>query len=700
MRESSPYRILIVISTIVLFTAVLIGCGGVQKNPSTPEWQGKDAAGKEGTPTGEKGVEVGAPEIREGANYQELYDTGMQSLEGGFILNASDAFKKATSKEKEKPDAALAYVITKLAGSPTEMSLLMEPGIDFLYYNSPLIGRREFFPAPLCEDDSYFLRLVSLGSLYSSVNKSQPAVSPSLPAGGSGAGLMTPAGGKSDKGASDKGTAEGGGQLDDGTDGRISQMLGEGRGLAQGSSALGGGGANLGGESKVRYEGGEGEKAVEYLTLEKDILSDNLPKYKDLARSFSSGYLNLGAVSTSTKSLSDLVDDLVTILEYNKAKVETESFALELPFKLDTKSGVYRIYFTNYDYMIILGYLKMIQGELKYRSAYNSTAASWVLFTPPADANADNVLSPSEYYPAAPYGELVEKGDEVLTDAFGKISDGLGLLTKNLDLMYNDERLADFKGNILIPINLDNLLLDNVADQRDAFSNFQVILTAGKGDLSFNSPFGEISAEVNIANLFNEEASVSVAKLLPDLDAATYDVVISTNNSNFPDPTWGGVFPKEFDDFDVFRKRGNIEGSLTYQGTGIKDVTIAISPEKSVKTNEKGKFTFTEIDLNELVGIKVTVTSKDLPVPADAQIRSFWVAVDLQSISGGAIPSKPSGEEAGAAGAGMGAMTGPGGGSSKIGEIKQKTEEEKDKEKERQENGSGTPEGGTKTDPS
>jgi hypothetical protein len=693
MGKSNSYRILIIISTIILFVAAFVGCGGVAKNPSTPGWEGKDAEGKTGSTTGEKGVEAGAPEIKEGASYQELFDTGVKSLEGGFILNASNAFKEAVTKDKEKPDATLAYVITKLAGSPAEMSLLMEPGIDFLTYNTPLIGRWEFFPAPLTVDDSYLLRLVSLGALYSSINKSQQPTTPTLPAG-SGAGLTSPTGGKPGNGTPDKVIPDKGGSLGDGSGGRITQMAGGGRGLEQ-AATLGGGDLTKPGGEKIQYTGGETEKKVQFLSLDKDILADNLSKYKDLSRSFSAGYLNLGAVSTSSKTLSDLVDDLVTKLEYNKSKVENEPLALELPFKLDAKDGVYRMYFTNYDYMIILGYLKMIQGELKYRSAYNSTAASWVLFTPPADANADNILSPSEYYPASPYGELVEKGDEVLTDAFGKISEGLGLLIKNLDLMYNDERLADFKGNILIPINIDNLLLENVANQRDAFSNFQVILTAGKGDMTFKSPFGDVKAEVNISKLFDKEAPASVSNLLPNLDSVTYDPVISANNSNFPDPTWGGVFPKEMDDFDVFRTRGNIEGNLTYQGTGIKDVTIAISPEKSATTNEKGQFSFTDIDLNELVGIKVSVSSKDLKTPADAQIRSLWVAVDLQSISGDAILTKPSGGEAGAAASGAGAAAGTGI-SSKIDEIKQKTEEEKEK----QGDGTGTAQDGTNTGPS
>ncbi len=654
-------NLILKITITSLLIAILAGCGGVQKSPTQPGWQDK-GDGRNGT-EGERqneGSEVGAPEILPGATFEELIQTGKTSLEGGFIKTAAEAFGKAHDDRRESPDAALAYVIAKIVGSPEEFSLLMQPGIEFFFHNTPLIGRWEFLPAPLAEDDSYLLRLASLGTLYGTMGRPtstsppvQPPSStgtPEMPTGtmldGEGGSTVVPGGGATgEPGPGAGGTITPGEQTSPGGD-RTTQMVGQGRGLfqadgfdAQQTPLDGSGGVS----DKLQYEGqGTGEQ-IEYFNFERDIFPALADDYKELARSYSAGYINLDAATSGVSKLKSLVDDLVKTMDSARDSVEDEGFALELPFKLDDKPGVYKIYFKNVDYMIILGYLQLIQCKLEYRSAYNSSNASVMIFTPPADTDNNNVYAPSEYYPASPYGELIEKGDENLANAGSLLESALQTLVDGFDALYNDDRLADFNGNLLVPVNVDDLLIDLIAEERDKYSDYQVLLASGKGSLYFNTTTTNIKAQVDIAYLFGARAPVSVSALLPNLNAATYEPVLTAKSNIFPDPTWGGLFYEGFDNFYVFYAKGNIKGKLTNQGVGIKDVNIAISDSKSTKTDDKGVFTLRDVELNELIGVSVTLTSTDFPMPVKAQIRSFWVLADQQVLTGMMTASDPSG---------------------------------------------------------
>ncbi|MCD6218152.1 hypothetical protein J7L05_09905 [bacterium] len=656
IKKNKSLIVMIAITSFVL--VLLAGCGGVAKNPTQPGWQGKDQ-GERG-PEGERqseGSEIGAPEIAPGASFEELMQTGNQSLEGGFIKTAAEAFQKAHEDRRNSPDAALAYVIAKIVGSPEEFSLLMQPGLEFFYYNTPLIGRWELLPAPLAEEDSYLLRLAALGTLYGikSTASAPPVQQPAgsnpttvLPEGSNktmtgedGTGTMIPGAGTNGETGLDETGSDSGGDMPGQSGGdRSTQMAGPGRSLNQDLSPAGGS-TQTGGDGKLKYEGTGQAPQIEYLDFEKDIFPNLIDDYRELARSYSAGFITLDAADSAVTQLKSLVDDLVGILESAQDSVEDEEFALELPFNLDEKPGVYNIYFKNVDYMIVYGYLQLIQSQLAYRSAYNSSNSSGIIFAPPSDGDSDNVLTPSEYYPGAPYGELIEKGNENLAQAGSLLDSGLEILVNNFDTLYNDDRLADFRGNLLVPINVDHLLVDLISEERDRYSDYQVILSAGHGDLDFKTPATDVKARINISYLFGARAPASVRLLLPNLDAKTYEPVLTAESNIFPDPTWGGVFPDGFDNFDVFLSRGDISGVLTDQGTGIKDISIAISDSKSTKTNEKGVFTLKDIQMNELVGITVKVTSSEFPIPIDAQLRSFWVLADKQVLSNMMTPSMP-----------------------------------------------------------
>ncbi len=650
---------LIVMITITSFILVLLaGCGGAAKNPAQPGWQGRDQGepGPEGERSSE-GAEIGAPEIQPGASFEELMQTGKQSLEGGFIRTAAEAFQKAHEDRRNSPDAALAYVVAKLVGSPEEFSLLMQPGLEFFYYNTPLIGRWEMLPAPLAEDDSYLLRLAALGTLYGSKSTASapPAQQPAgagptsdLPEGsnktttdGEGTGTLIPgAGTKGELGLDESGATSGGDLPAEGSGDRTTQMAGPGRSLGQDTSPTSGDGdTHTGGDDKLQY-GGQGQAPqIEYLDFEKDIFPNLIDDYKELARSYSAGFITLDAADSAVTQLKSLVDDLVGTLEEAQDAVEDEQFALELPFNLDEKPGVYNIYFKNVDYMIVYGYLQLIQSQLAYRSAYNASNSAGIIFAPPSDGDSDNILTPSEYYPGAPYGELIEKGDENLAQAGNLLDSGLEILVNNFDILYNDDKLADFRGNLLFPLNIDHLLIDLISEERDRYSDYQVILSSGHGDLSFKTPATDVKARVDISYLFGARAPASVKLLLPNLDAKTYEPILTAESNIFPDPSWGGLFTNGFDNFDVFLSKGDITGVLTDQGVGIKDINIAINDSKSTKTNEKGAFSLKDVEINELVGITVKITSSEFPIPVEAQIRSFWVLADKQVLSNMMIPS-------------------------------------------------------------
>lgn len=706
-------KLFIGISVIVFFLFLIIGCGGISKNPTDSPWKDKKEQGESGT--GGKSGEEGAPEIREGASYDELIQTAKLSLEGGFIRNAADAYAKAVESQKDKPDAALSFAIIKIAGSVKEFSLLLPPGIDFFYFNTPLIGRWELLPAPMADDDSYLLRLASLGTKYltpyspKAKEESKPAVPPSGEGTKEGEkGAKTPGGSTVPPGSSGEKKAPGSSEEkpkppSGESDGRGAQFfdgerqghglgIGPGGGDQEGSGGTGGTGATGGGQGAFQYGGG-GQK-LENLQLEKDIFPDLIKEYKDIARTYNSGFLNFGAINTQAADLKKIVDDIVEKLDFAKRNIDTEKFALELPFVLDdSKKGVYQVYFRSYDYDIILGYMKLIQAELNYRSAYKSDAANVSLFTKAADTNADNNLEPSEYYPPDPYGTAQDNLTESLSAVSTLISGGVDVLVKALDAFHNDDKLMDYAGNRLIPANIDQFLLDKIANERNAYSDFQVILTAGKGKREFRTNTVPVKVEVNLTNLFGEKAPKSVAALLPTLNATTLEPVPSTEGNNFPDPTWGGIFNEPFNDFNVFRSHTDITGTLTYQGEPIKDVQITLSGKEPVKSDEKGKFTIKDVDYNELIGVSVDVTAEQIKTPISAQIRSPWIVFDLMVMDQSMVPpplSQPGGTtQTGAGGAAtIGPLGGEGTDSSggRIDEIKEKRKKEKE-EKEKKESG-------------
>jgi len=704
-------KLFIGISVTILFLFLITGCGGVSKNPTDSPWKDKKEQGESGT--GGKSGEEGAPEIREGASYDELIQTAKLSLESGFIRNAADAYAKALESQKDKPDAALSFAIIKIAGSVKEFSLLLPPGIDFFYFNTPLIGRWELLPAPMADDDSYLLRLASLGTKYltpyspKAKEESKPAVPPSGEGKKEGEkGSQTPSGSttappsgedKKSTGSSEEkppsGESSGRGAQFFDNDRQDSQRSGSQSGLgglggSSGTGGTGGTGETGGGQGAFQYGGG-GQK-LENLQLEKDIFPDLIKEYKDVARTYNSGFLNFTAINTQAADLKKIVDDIVEKLDFAKRNVDAEKFALELPFVLDdSKKGVYQVYFRSYDYDIILGYMKLIQAELNYRAAYKSDAAGVTLFTKIDDKNADNNLAPSEYYPPDPYGVGQDNLTESLSAVSTLISSGVDVLVKALDAFHNDDKLMDYAGNRLIPANIDQFLLDKIANERNAYSDFQVILTAGKGKREFRTNTVPVKVEVNLTNLFGEKAPKSVAALLPTLNATTLEPVPSTEGNNFPDPTWGGIFSEPFNDFSVFRSRTDINGTLTYQGEPIKDVQITVSGREPVKSDEKGKFTIKDVDYNELIGVSVDVTAEQIKIPISAQIRSPWIVFDLMAVNPAPPPLSPPGGTT-QTGEGGTVTSGPPSGAessgSRIDEIKEQRKKEKD-EGEKKESG-------------
>jgi hypothetical protein len=679
MTHNLISRVLFFLISVLIAISLLIGCGGASRNPTNPGGFGDKKEGMPG-PGGETGKgngttiadeqKAGAPEIKAGATYDELLVTAKTSLEGGFIKTATEAYMKAYDENQEHPEAALAYAILKLAGSPKEMAVLMQPGIDFFYYSTPLIGRWELLPAPAA-NDSYFLRVLSLGAKYNTRNiipkapggappAEQKPTTPSeettqVPAGGGTSTIPPSSGNPAEWGIGGDGKTKG----DGGTTGeRTSQVFNEARSLSQdGGPGLGG---STGG-TKIQYDatGGAAQQAT-YLKFDEDIFPAVIKEYQDITRTYSASYLDLQSAKASADNLLSLIDDLITKLERGKRDVEEKDFALEIPFKLDDKpNSVYAITFKNYDYLAILGYLKVIQGELKYQSAYQSGKSQKMLYLQPEDKNTDNILSPDEYYPEAPFGEMIDKGNDTLTAAQSLISDGCGLIVNNLDKFYKDERLASFTGNIVMPVNHDQFLLDELASERDYYSDFQVFLTTGTGKREVTTLSGKSKVDVQVINIFGEKAPKSVKALLPNLDAKTFDPVKTPEGNNFPDPTWGGIFVENFDDFSAFKTKQDVNGRLSYQDKGLKDVTITTQGGKSGKSNDKGEFTIKDVEMNELIGVKVSCTAKDFDTPIDAQLRSAWVAVNLDMVKaniGSQPASVPGGES--------GIVTTPGGDSS------------------------------------
>ncbi|MBU1023238.1 hypothetical protein KKB99_03025, partial [bacterium] len=489
--KTKPIRKSVFLFATAAFLLFMLGCGGVAKNPATPGWndpKGDLKGGDEKTAQDEK--KRGAPEIPPGAGYDVLMSTGSKSLEGGFFKTAAEAYSKAHENKRDAADAALAFVITKITDSPDSLSLLMGPGIDLFYHNTPLIGRWELFPTPLNDDDSYLLRLAALGTKFGTEGK--PAAPPSstppkapekdIPTGT----IKTPEGGSKPPGTDGSGMpgagGEGplGGQPGSGMDGTRGTQFNRKPAQDLGANP-GAGGLQPGGSGeKLEYEGQGQVPQAEFLNLKNDIMPGLIKDYKNLARTYSSGILNLNAVNTSAKSLGTLLDSLIKVLEESLQSAESDDFALELPFKLDTQNALYKVYFNNTDYMIILGYLKILKAELQYRSAYQISSSTDLLFNLPVDKNGDKILTPSEYYPPSPYGELIDGGDEKLQEVGLLFASGLELLVNGFDDLYNDNKLAEYDGNLLIPINIEQKLIDSIAEHRDEFSNFQVLLVAGR----------------------------------------------------------------------------------------------------------------------------------------------------------------------------------------------------------------------------
>ncbi|MCX6645265.1 MAG: TatD family hydrolase [bacterium] len=172
--------------TVIAFTAmamIMISCGGVANNPTSPNFNQGGVPGQTGLPgqPGAQGLPTNplsledlqgqlsggaAPEVEQiiQGNFETLWPQGLTAMENGQIVQAAQYFRSALSTKPDSADAALAYAITDIMRDHRRYGVFMHPGIDKLFMNTPLIGVSEVFPNPFLSQDSYFLRLAALGN--------------------------------------------------------------------------------------------------------------------------------------------------------------------------------------------------------------------------------------------------------------------------------------------------------------------------------------------------------------------------------------------------------------------------------------------------------------------------------------------------------------------------------------------------------
>ncbi|HYE77872.1 MAG TPA: hypothetical protein VEI97_07800, partial [bacterium] len=216
------------------------------------------------------------------------------------------------------------------------------------------------------------------------------------------------------------------------------------------------------------------------------------------------------------------LDTLITAMDRSGEEVE-DGFQVTLPLQLGAQKKAYEVTFQQEDYALLLQHLKLYKWLIDYRGMY-TTAGNWNFLVPLKDTDSDGVLSPAEYYPAAPFGTLTEAAKQ---ENLAPLRGSLGTILRDLgeaQKAYKDsDRYRTTEKNFIVPRNVDNNLDRLMLDENNRVLGVSLALPEddGKVNLDYGNPSTEVA--VNYGPLFDGTLD-DVRSILPPVSADTHVV--------------------------------------------------------------------------------------------------------------------------------------------------------------------------------
>ncbi|MEO7994597.1 MAG: hypothetical protein ABI743_09375, partial [bacterium] len=161
---------------LMLTLTLLVGCGGVARNPSEPAFPARGTGqvpGQPGTP-GEGGFVSPDqdPNLAGATSAQDFQDRAHVATLGGNLVTGVNGYSKMLELEQDNPEAALGLAVTTLWRDLDKWAAFTPDELSLTYFNTPLAIAPTLVPQPMGADDTYFWRLLSLGV------DSQPVMDP------------------------------------------------------------------------------------------------------------------------------------------------------------------------------------------------------------------------------------------------------------------------------------------------------------------------------------------------------------------------------------------------------------------------------------------------------------------------------------------------------------------------------------------
>jgi len=664
-------RKVIFIGLLVLLLSLIASCGGVQRNPATPPWgQGQQTPGetpKAGEQEGKAGEAGGQGKILQG-DYDTLIPQAESYLEKGDLENAFNAYHSALQQKAGDAQAGIGKAICQIAKDWRTFAIFRGAGADKLFYNTPLLMHAELLPNPITADDSYLLRLMTIGRRYEetfNINlpswgiKPMPPNTGIKPPGAVGGekkptpetGAEKPKGGEEGKEPPKEGTPgetppdEGGVQPPDGSQPPSGEQPPGGEGDSPGepqawshegweplSNRTGQqqDGPNAGGpedweklKEKLQGSGGQPPPGVGPITppetpapaqlpegtkpIDSEYFKTELPltvaKLEDEAAAFRME--NFKTLATSMHS--NLVT-IIGLLESISSGVK-DDFTFQAGFVLRDKTEKYEIMFKKQDYDLMLAELRILEGIAGYVASYNTTLSVVNYSHQLKDANADGHYSADEYYPATPFGTILEGGQDLLTEAKDNYTQGLESAVEAWDLVLERALNAPTEStNEMLALAGGGDGPTALETQKKLYNDFATNFEDAL-NVELDAKGGPTEVKVAPGVLFQNVLG-DVRALLPCVDTMGSLIPCAESAEIWPNPTFAGLFPDGLKDDSTVIRVGKIKGKAANSSFILYEGGKITYPAGESDISENGEFLLATVEFNELIGLPITLTPK------------------------------------------------------------------------------------------
>ncbi len=658
------------LSLIILCGLMIVSCGGVQRNPTQPPWnQNQQQPGTQPVLPGGQGTKPAAKAGGEGqileGDYESLIPQAEGALETGDLQTAFNAYHSALQQKQGDPTAGFGKAITQIAKDWRTFAIFRAAGADKLYYNTPLLMYPELLPNPVMADDSYLLRLFTIGRKYEDnfditlpswgvkpVPKENGLKLPVASGGGKGPVVSQPGGEEGGKPSSEgegevkppetappetkpPEEGEGGGQNPPPGEETPENGGEESAGhpnLPEGWTPL----ANRTGQQrdlpggtppedweewqeKFQESGGQ---LPEGLTTPIPSTPGKLPEgstpidseyfKKELPLTITAlenegASLRIEQLASHIINMQTNLESLITQLE-DISKDFNEDFIFQVGIVMRDKNEKYTMIFRKQDYDVLLGELRILSGIIDYVTTYNSTM-NYVSYTYPAeDTNNDGKYSSDEYYPMTPFGTIIDEAQSVMQDAQDKFLQGLDDASSAWDLIleraYQETNESTNELLALPTGGVHSAILDAQKELYDNFSNkFNDSL-----QLALKGKGGKVEVKVAPSVIFSDKLG-DVRAVLPCIDMMGSLVPCDEALQDiWPMPDFGGLFPDGLEDDSTVIRMGKVRGLamdnnyMLYEGGA-----ISYAGGQS-EISETGEFLLSGVEFNELIGLQITLT--------------------------------------------------------------------------------------------